>query len=105
MRVVMTEEKFFEKLREDAARLRYSLDDAGSRLSARVRERVRTETTVSQMLARWFRPITASFAMLALVAVLSLSWVERRDSASSTDTLASNSLEITVDGDTYTLAE
>ena len=51
------------------------------------------------------RPIMASFAMLALVAALSVTWIERHEAASSVETIASNSVEITLDGDTYSLAE
>jgi len=103
----MTEEKFFERLRDDAAQLRYAPQDdvLWTRLAARIRDGLRSETSVAQMLARWFRPITASFVMLALVAALSLSWIERRDASAGMDSLASNSVEITVDGDTYNLAE
>jgi len=103
----MTDEQFDNRLRQDAARLRYEPEDdvMWTRLASRIRERIAAEPTVAQMLARWFRPITASFAMLAIVAALSVTWMDWRDTSSSTDALVSNSVEITVDGDTYTLAE
>jgi len=102
----MSEDNFFDKLREHAAHLRYVPDDfVRARLTARIRERVRSQPSVAQMLARWFRPITASFVTLAIVAALSVSWIERHESANSAETMASNSMEITVDGDTYNLAE
>ena len=103
----MTDEKFFERLREDAAQLRYTPQDefTWTRLAARIRSRMHSETSVAQMLARWFRPITATFAMLAIVAALSVTWIETREPSYNADSITSNSLEITVDGDTYTLAE
>lgn len=104
----MTDDKFLERLRQDAAELRFSPHDAflWTRLAARIRERLRGQASVAQILARWFRPMTASFLTLALAAALTVSWVESRDSASfSTETMSANSLEITVDGDTYSIAE
>ena len=104
----MTEDKFMERLREEAAQLRFTPDDNApiwTRLSASVRGRIQTETTVSSMLARWFRPMAASFAMLAIVAALSIGWIESREPAYNADSIAPNSMEISIDGDTYSLAE
>ena len=103
----MTDEKFFERLREDAAELRYTPQDEfmWTRLAASIRSRMMSDATVAQMLARWFRPMVASFAMLAIVAALSITWIETREPAFNADSISANSLEITVDGDTYTLAE
>ena len=104
----MTEDKFLQRLRDDAVQLRYTPqgDVIWTRLPARIRSRVQSQATVAQMLARWFRPITASFVMLAIAASLCVTWVERRDASNpATDTIGSNSLEIAVDGDTYTFAE
>jgi len=104
----MTEDKFMELLRDDAAQLRYTPPDNAAiwtRLPATIRGRMHADSTVSSMLARWFRPIAASFAMLAVIAALSIGWIETRESAYNTDTMASNSMEISIDGDTYSLAE
>jgi hypothetical protein len=103
----MTDDKFLERLRDDAAQLRYATQDEAiwTRLAARIRARVQTDTTVAGMLARWFRPIAASFVMLAIVASLSVTWVERRESSNGNELVASNSLEISVDGDTYSLGQ
>ncbi len=103
----MTEDRFLERLRGDAAQLRYRPQDAfvWTRLAAQIRARVQNDITVAAMLARWLRPITASFAMLALVASLSVTWVERRESSNGNELVASNSVEITVDGDTYSLGQ
>jgi hypothetical protein len=104
----MTEDKFLERLRGDAAQLRYTPQDAfvWTRLAAQIRAALaQNDTTVAAMLARWLRPIAASFVMLALVASLSVTWVERRESSNANDLVASNSVEITVDGDTYSLGQ
>lgn len=104
----MTEDRFFEKLREDAGQLRYASTDGAiwTRLAAQIRERVHRQPNVAQMLARWFRPITVSFVALSLVAALGVTWVEEaHESASSVEAMASSSMEITLDGDTFNLAE
>jgi len=104
----MTEDRFLERLRDDAAQLRFTPADNApiwTRIPALVRGRMHADTTVSTLLARWFRPIAASFAMLAVVAALSIGWVETREPAFNTESMASNSMEISVDGDTYSLAE
>jgi hypothetical protein len=104
----MTEDKFFEKLREDSAQLRFEPQDSAlwTRLPARIRERVRNRPNVSQMLARWFRPITLSFVALSIVAALSVTWIEHtRESWYAVEAMGSNSVEITVGGDTFNLAE
>ena len=44
--------------------------------------------------------------MLALAAALTITWIERaHESAYVTEAMSSNSLEISVDGDTFNLAE
>ncbi|HLJ74711.1 MAG TPA: hypothetical protein VKU62_09010 [Thermoanaerobaculia bacterium] len=104
----MSNDKFYDRLREDAARLRFEPHDDAlwTRLSARIRARVAAEPTVAQMLARWLRPVAATFAMLAIVATIGLTWIERREAASATELMASaNSVEISVDGDTYSLGQ
>ena len=104
----MTEDKFLERLREDAEPLRYKPADHApiwTRLPATIRGRLQADASVSGLLARWFRPIAASFAMLAIVAALSISWVETREPAYNADSIASKSMEISLVGDTYTLAE
>jgi len=74
-------------------------------LPATIRGRMQSDATVSTLLARWFRPMAASFAMLAILAALSIGWVESREPAYNTDSMAANSMEINIDGDTYSLAE
>ncbi len=100
----MNDDNFLERLRGDARRLRYEPDDlAWVRLQARVRERIAAHPTVSQLLASWFRPLAASLAALSLVAALGTAYyVETRDQV-TLDSLASNSVEISVDGATYSV--
>jgi hypothetical protein len=103
----MTDEKFFERLRDDAAQLRYEPADefVWTRLTARIRERIRRPADVSHMLARWFRPIAASFLLLAVGAAVTVSWVERAQSTYAVESIASHPVEITVDGDTFSFTE
>jgi len=105
----MTEDRFFEKLRDEAQQLRYAPNDPAvwTRLTARIRDRVRHQTSVTQMLARWFRPITVTFVALSIVAAIGVSWVEQaHESANAVEAaMTSNSVEITLDGDTFNLAE
>jgi len=100
----MNDDNFLERLRGDARRLRYEPDDlAWVRLQARVRERIAARPTVSDLLASWFRPLAASLAALSLVAALSAAYyAESRDQV-TLDSLASNSVEISVDGATYSV--
>jgi hypothetical protein len=103
----MTEDRFFERLRDDAARLRFEPKDefVWTRLSARIRERILQPADVSQMLARWFRPIAASFLLLAAGAAVTVSWVDRAQSTYAVESIASHPVEITVDGNTFSLTE
>jgi hypothetical protein len=102
----MSDNDFLERLRDDARQLRYEPDAAlWTRLPAKIRQRVALQTNASQLLARWFRPITASFLILALAAALSVAWLERGDSAYSVEAMGQNSMEITVGGDTFSIAE
>jgi hypothetical protein len=75
----MTEDdKFFERLREDAQGLRYEPADdvVWTRLAARIHDGVRSQPTVSSLLAGWFRPVAASLAAVAVIAALSLGFIE-----------------------------
>ena len=104
----MTDERFFERLRDDAGALRYEPGAAAmTRLAARVRERVAAEPSVAQLLARWFRPLAASLAALALVATLGVTWAERSSSQQqqpvTLEAAMSSDVEVSVDGNVYTL--
>lgn len=104
----MNEDQFLDRLREDARQLRYEPDAfMTTRISARVRERIHAPApTVSLFLARWLRPVAASMSALALVACIGVAWAAERSSSdgASVDTLsATNTMEISVDGDTYSV--
>ena len=100
----MNDDNFLERLRGDARRLRYEPDDVSFvRLQARVRERVAAAPTVAQFLASWFRPLAASLAALSIVAALSTAYYAQSDQSTTIDSLASNSVEISVDGATYSV--
>lgn len=107
----MSDERFLERLRTDAAPLRYEPADPATwtRLSARVRDRIARGSqplTVAQLLTRWFRPVVASLATLALVATLGMHWFETsHDTMTVENAMASNNVEISVDGDIYSVAD
>lgn len=94
----MTEDddKFFERLRADAAPLRYRDDDVAlARIRANIRARI-DEPGVLSVLASWFRPLTAALAAVAIAAALVLTVAEPE-----TRTLADDTVEIVLGGDTY----
>jgi hypothetical protein len=99
----MNDDNFLERLRDDARQLRYEPDDvAWVRMQARLRERI-AHPTAAQFLASWFRPLAASLAALSLVAALGTAYfVQTRDQV-TLDSMASSSVEITVDGATYSV--
>ena len=96
----MTDDKFFECLRDDARPLRYEGDDfLTTRIAARVRERIAQPQTVSQLLVAWMRPLAASVAALLLTVTLGLTWTQRHQDPA--DTLTSNPTEIAMAGETF----
>jgi len=105
----MTEnDDFFDRLRTNARQLRYEPDEMMSiRIAARVRERIAAESQsgIAPVLARWFRPVVASLATLALVATLGIQWAEQsHDAAASLDTMTSTqTVDISVGGDTFSV--
>jgi len=102
----MIDDRFFENLRGDARQLRYEADDVTlSRLTARVRARIASPPSVESFLARWFRPLAASLVALALAATAGVQWYETRQQQSATlEAAISDPIEISVDGNTYTLS-
>jgi hypothetical protein len=96
----MSDERFFEQLRDGARHLQYTPDDvASARMAARIRARVTAPApTVSQLLAGWLRPATASFAALIVAATLTLAWSDLTPNNATIDQIASNSAEISMDG-------
>lgn len=103
----MSNDRFFDRLRHEARRLRYEPEDAAlwTRLAARIRERIQLQPSVSQLLAGWFRPVAASLAALALASALSLALFERWRDNTSAESMTSSSVEISVGGDTFSVAD
>ena len=103
------DDKFFDRLRNDARSLRYEPDDVmRARLAARIRARVAvtSQPGVVQLLARWFRPLAASLAALALAAPLSVVWIESSsDPSTSLEALSSHSLDLQMDGENYSVVD
>ena len=103
----MNDDRFLERLRDEAPRLRYQPDDVLlTRLTARVRERVASQPTVESFLARWFRPLAMSLGVLALAATLGVQWYERNQQQPTTleAAMSADPVEISMDGNTYTLS-
>ena len=95
----MTEEEFFDRLRDDAAPLRYEPDAfALTRIRARVRERI-TRPTALQLLAGWFRPLAATLTAIAIAAAIAVTAIDTTDN----DTLGDSSVEIVMAGDSYSV--
>jgi hypothetical protein len=103
----MTEERFFERLREEARGLRYEPDDfVLARLNARVRERLIAPPSIAELLTAWFRPIAASLTAIALAATLGVTLIESAagESATTIEAIsASNTVEIAAGDDVYSL--
>jgi hypothetical protein len=105
----MTDDNFLDRLRDDAQQLRFAPDDmTTTRIAAHVRERVSSDAQagVAQILARWFRPVVASLATLALVAMLGVGWLEQSREAPATglDAMTSTqTVDISVGGDTFSV--
>jgi len=103
----MSEDRFIDRLREDARPLRFEPDAfMTTRVAARIRERIQTPATASQVLARWFRPLAASLSALALAATLGIVWIDRTSSdvqqQPTVESLsATNTIEISAAGDVY----
>src|ERR1700694_2995976 len=103
----MSDDKFLDRLRDDARRLRYEPQDSviWTRLAARIRERIQLQPSVSQLLARWFRPVAASLSVLAIASALSLALFERSPDLASVDTTTSSSVDVSVGGDTFSVTD
>jgi hypothetical protein len=100
MEEAMSDDRFFDQVRSDARSLRYEPDGVAlSRLAARVRARI-AQPGVTQFIAAWFRPLAASLSALAIVAAIGLTLLERNDMS-----LNSDSVEYSMGGDVYSVAE
>jgi hypothetical protein len=98
----MTEDPFLERLRRDAALLQYRPADdfALQRLSARIRERI-VQPTVTDILARWLRPIAASVSIVVVAGSIALGLFERQSESLTID----EPIEISMAGDTFRVSE
>jgi hypothetical protein len=93
----MTDDKFFERLRADAAPLRHEPDPFTlARIRARIAERIAPRPTVAQLLAAWFRPLAVTLGVVAVASVIALTTIETNE-----DAFGEPSVEIVMAGDTY----
>jgi anti-sigma factor RsiW len=96
----MTDEELFQRLRGDAAPLRYEPDPFTlARIRARIRERVQ-RPTVSEQLAAWFRPLAVALSAIGIAAVIGIAAIDTNDNSS---TLGDSGVEIVMAGDTYSV--
>ena len=96
----MSEDRFLDRVRDDARQLRYEMDPvATTRVSARIRSRL-NDPTVAQWIAGWFRPLAAALSALALIAGIGITLLERNQNVSIGDPI-----QYTVAGDTYSVGE
>lgn len=94
------DEKFFERLRGDAAPLRYRVDEATlARIRERIHERIAPKPTVAELLAAWFRPLAAGLAAVAIAAAIGLT-MNVNDTWS-----AEQPVEIVMGGDAYRVGD
>lgn len=103
----MSEDRFFERLRNDAAPLRYEPDAvAMTRVAARIRASIEAQPSVAQFLAAWFRPLGATLAAIALAATIGISYANHRtDEAATMSAYTSTSIDVSVAGDSYRVAD
>ena len=98
----MNEDRFLERLRNDAHGLRYEPDDAVvTRVAARVRERI-AQPAFASILASWFRPLAASLSAIALAAAITLGVYEYNQPLSINN---DDSVEIALGGDVYSVVD
>lgn len=96
------DDKFFERLRGDAASLRYRIDDAGlARIRSRIYDRI-ASPTVAQLLAAWFRPLAATLTAVAVAAAIGLAAMNGGDESRA---LSEERVEIVLAGDTYVVSD
>lgn len=110
----MTDEQFFERLRGDAAPLRYEPDAFTlARIRARIRERIArppiAHPSVAQLLAAWFRPLAATLSAIALAAVLVVATTDESEIANGGTSIGDSNVETNVEivmaGDTYSVGQ
>ena len=90
------DDKFFERLRGDAAMLRHRVDTATlDRIRERIHARIAPQPTIADVLASWFRPLAAGLAALALAAAIGLT-INVSDGS-----FGDEQVEIVMGGETY----
>jgi hypothetical protein len=100
MEASMSDDRFLERLRSDAAPLRYEPDSiAMTRLRARIMSRL-IEPTPAQFIARWFRPLAASLSAIALAGILGMTLYERDATA-----VANDAPRVTMGGDVFSVVD
>jgi len=74
----MNEDRFLQRLREDARSLQHDIDSVTvNRAGARIRARLDQPVSVSDIIVAWIRPLAASLTAIALAAVISYTIQDR----------------------------
>lgn len=91
------DDKFFERLRGEAAPLRYQVDGATlARIRTRIHERL-SKPSVAEVLAAWFRPLAAALTAVAIAGAISLAAIGEDDASA----FEQQDVAIELAGDTY----
>jgi hypothetical protein len=95
----MSDDRFLERLRDDAQQLRYDADDVAlTRMRARIRARIVAPVTVSQLLANWMRPLTVALSAITLAATLGVAWYETHPAVTVESTVAASNIDVEMAG-------
>ncbi|HYI09146.1 MAG TPA: hypothetical protein VEK57_08745 [Thermoanaerobaculia bacterium] len=96
------DDKFFERLRADAGKLRYQPDEVTlARIRARIHDRLEHQNAkpgVLELLAAWFRPLAATLTAIAIAAAIGVNSIDTTDT-----TVLDPAVEISMAGDTYSV--
>jgi hypothetical protein len=94
------DDKFLERLRGDAAPLRYQVDEATlARIRARIHERIGgPQPGVVELLASWFRPLAAALSVVAVAAAITFATID--DTTPDPEVL-----EVVVAGEPYVVGD
>ena len=97
----MNDDRFFERLRENASALRYEADDVTlARVRARIRGRIENPATVAGLLAAWFRPLAATLVAVAIAAAIGVAAFTPAEEAN----LGESPVVVSMAGDAYRVA-
>lgn len=102
----MTDDRFLNRIRDDARTLRYEASEVTtSRVAARIRARIRERSTPESLLMRWFRPLVTSMTALAIVATLGIAWTGNVAAADEVVEITASAPEVAMAGEIVDVGE